>query len=95
MHTKSDRTNETLIRSILPEYLPGVGKIVATGRFTPGGEGCYSGFFVSCQRPNVASPRLAFSTHHAVWNDEREEWFSISGHYDMTELDALGDLLKR
>lgn len=91
------RTDEAAIRGRRPSTIPRIGPIVATGRFNPGGDGYYASLMVACHRPEMGTSR-AFSTHELVFNDERGEWgewYALCGHYDMSEIDALADLLAR
>lgn len=91
------RTDEVGVFGRRPGCIPSIGPIVATGRFSPGGDGWYASIMVVCQRLEMGRDR-AFSTHELVYNDESGEsgeWFAIGGHYDMSEIDALADLLTR
>lgn len=94
--TPSDwRTNESLLRRVLPESMPLIGKIIEVGAFTPGGVGMYGGFIVACEREDAPFPSLRWSTNHAVYNSERAEWYATNGHYEMSLDDALDDLRRR
>ena len=82
------RTDAGTVRALLPTQLVGLGPIVQVGQFVSGTPSTYAAFPVVCQITGEE-----YSTHLAVYNDEKKSWFAINGDYNLT-LDAATDDLK-
>lgn len=93
------RTDERTVRRMVPDTIRGA-KVVAQGRFTRGGEGCYAAVEVVMLWPadEVLDDDRAYSTNTLVLRVERTgegEHYLISGRYDLSYPVAMADLATR